>query len=165
LSFSDRSRVRADQYLTTVLQLPTDSARPSQKDATVANPSMSAPTRRVGSLRRPGWAQRGTKRVMSDRVVPQKRPAAAPIRTRSPASLDGMRRSRAALTGALIAAVISGALIDLARGGDRVECELQRVTGDGHYWAYRIIDDRECWYPGRRRFEVMSSGSIGLVIQ
>src|SRR5262249_44706156 len=149
LSFSDRSRVRADQYLTTVLQLPTDSARPSQKDATVANPSMSAPTRRVGSLRRPGWAQRGTKRVMSDRVVPQKRPAAAPIRTRSPASLDGMRRSRAALTGALIAAVISGALIDLARGGDRVACELQRVTGDGHYWAYRIIDDRECWYPGR----------------
>src|SRR5262249_34313771 len=23
------------------------------------------------------------------------------------------------------------------------------VTGDGHYWAYRIIDGRECWYPGR----------------
>jgi hypothetical protein len=66
-----------------------------------------------------------------------------------PASLDGMGRSRAALTGALIGAVISGALIDLARGGDRVECEPQRVTGDGHYWAYRIIDDRECWYPGR----------------
>jgi len=60
-----------------------------------------------------------------------------------------MGRSRAALTGALIGAVISGALIDLARGGDRVECEPQRVTGDGHYWAYRIIDDRECWYPGR----------------
>ena len=60
-----------------------------------------------------------------------------------------MRRSRAALTGALIATVISGALIDLARGGDRVECEPQRVTGDGHYWAYRIIDGRECWYPGR----------------
>jgi hypothetical protein len=60
-----------------------------------------------------------------------------------------MGRSRAALTGALIGAVISGALIDLARGGDRVECEPQRVTGDGHYWAYRIIDGRECWYPGR----------------
>src|SRR5262245_7916107 len=86
---------------------------------------------------------------MPDRVIPQKRPAAAPIGTRSPASLDGMGRSQAALTGALIGAVISGALIDLARGGDRVECEPQRVTGDGHYWAYRIIDGRECWYPGR----------------
>ena len=60
-----------------------------------------------------------------------------------------MGRSRAALIGALIVTVISGALIDLARGGDRVECELQRVTGDGHYGAYRIIDGRECWYPGR----------------
>ena len=57
-------------------------------------------------------------------------------------------RSRAALTGALIA-VISGALIDLARGGDLVECEPQRVTDDGRHWAYRIIDGRECWYPGR----------------
>jgi hypothetical protein len=52
-------------------------------------------------------------------------------------------------TWALFAVLISGALIDVARGGDRVECELQRVTGDGHYWAYRIIDGRECWYPGR----------------
>jgi len=60
-----------------------------------------------------------------------------------------MGRSRGALTGALIGAVISGALIGLARGGERVECEPQRVTGDGHYWAYRIIDGRECWYPGR----------------
>src|SRR5262245_5553643 len=50
---------------------------------------------------------------------------------------------------ALIAVLIAGALIDVARGGDRVECEPQRVTGDGHYWAYRIIDGRECWYPGR----------------
>jgi hypothetical protein len=49
----------------------------------------------------------------------------------------------------LFAVLISGALIDVARGGDRVECEPQRVTGDGHYWAYRIIDGRECWYPGR----------------
>ena len=52
-------------------------------------------------------------------------------------------------TWALFAVLISGALIGLARGGDRVECEPQRVTGDGHYWAYRIIDGRECWYPGR----------------
>src|SRR5499427_4509870 len=51
--------------------------------------------------------------------------------------------------GALIAVLISGALIDVARGGDLVECEPQRVTGDGHYWAYRTIDGRECWYPGR----------------
>jgi hypothetical protein len=60
-----------------------------------------------------------------------------------------MGRSWAALTRALIGAMISGALIGLARGGERVECEAQRVTGDGHYWAYRIIDGRECWYPGR----------------
>src|SRR5262249_45346664 len=38
---------------------------------------------------------------------------------------------------------------DLARGGDLVECEPQRVTGDGRHWAYRIVDGRECWYPGR----------------
>ena len=25
----------------------------------------------------------------------------------------------------------------------------QRVTGDGRHWAYRIVDGRECWYPGR----------------
>jgi hypothetical protein len=49
----------------------------------------------------------------------------------------------------LIAVLISGALIDVARGADRVECEPQRVTGDGRYWAYRIVDGRECWYPGR----------------
>ena len=52
-------------------------------------------------------------------------------------------------TWALFAVLISGALIDVARGGELVECEPQRVTGDGHYWAYRIIDGRECWYPGR----------------
>src|SRR5262245_28203538 len=50
---------------------------------------------------------------------------------------------------ALIAVLIAGALIDVARGGDLVECELQRVTGDGRHWAYRIVDGRECWYPGR----------------
>jgi len=42
-----------------------------------------------------------------------------------------------------------GALSELARGGDLVECEPQRVTGDGQHWAYRIVDGRECWYPGR----------------
>jgi hypothetical protein len=74
----------------------------------------------------------------------------APSRTTARAHEQLVKgRSRAALTGALIGAVISGALIDLARGVDRVECEPQRVTGDGRYWAYRIIDGRECWYPGR----------------
>ena len=48
-------------------------------------------------------------------------------------------------TWALIAVLISGTLIDLARGGDLVECEPQRVTGDGRHWAYRIVDGRECW--------------------
>ena len=52
-------------------------------------------------------------------------------------------------TWALFAVLISGALIDVARGGDLVECEPQRVTDDGRHWAYRIIDGRECWYPGR----------------
>jgi hypothetical protein len=50
---------------------------------------------------------------------------------------------------ALIAVLIAGALFDFARGGDLVECELQRVTGDRRHWAYRIVDGRECWYPGR----------------
>jgi hypothetical protein len=58
-----------------------------------------------------------------------------------------MGRSRAAW--ALIAVLISSALSDLAGGGDLVECEPQRVTGDGRHWAYRIVDSRECWYPGR----------------
>src|SRR5262245_32851268 len=52
-------------------------------------------------------------------------------------------------TCALIAVLIAGALFDFARGSDLVECEPQRVTGDGRYWAYRIVDGRECWYPGR----------------
>jgi hypothetical protein len=42
-----------------------------------------------------------------------------------------------------------GALSELACGGDLVECEPQRVTGDGQHWAFRIVDGRECWYPGR----------------
>jgi hypothetical protein len=58
-----------------------------------------------------------------------------------------MGRGRAA--GALIAVLISDALIDIVRGGDLVECEPQRVTGDGRHWAYRIVDGRECWYAGR----------------
>src|SRR5215470_1201381 len=59
------------------------------------------------------------------------------------------RRLTMIRTWALFAVLISGALIDLARGDDRVECEPQRVTDDGRHWAYRIIDGRECWYPGR----------------
>lgn len=58
-----------------------------------------------------------------------------------------MKRSQAA--GAFIAVVILSALNGLARGGDVVACEPQRVTGDGRHWAYRIVDGRECWYPGR----------------
>src|SRR5262249_4119552 len=69
---------------------------------------------------------------------------AARIRPRSPASLDGMWWSRSAPIGAFIVVLISGALIDVARGGDLVECEPQRVTGDGRHWAYRIVDGREC---------------------
>jgi hypothetical protein len=34
--------------------------------------------------------------------------------------------------------LISGALIDITRG-DLVECEPQRVTGDGRYWAYLCV--------------------------
>ena len=57
-----------------------------------------------------------------------------------------MGRSRAA--GTFLAVLMLGALSDLACGGDLVECEPQRVTGDGQHWAYRIVDGRECWYPG-----------------
>jgi hypothetical protein len=58
-----------------------------------------------------------------------------------------MKWSQAA--GAFIAVVILSALNAPARGGDAVACEPQRVTGDGHHWAYRIVDGRECWYSGR----------------
>src|ERR1700730_10603041 len=58
-----------------------------------------------------------------------------------------MKRSQAA--GAFIAVAILSALNGPARGGDVVACEPQRVTGDGRHWAYRIVDGRECWYPGR----------------
>src|SRR5262245_50404913 len=59
-----------------------------------------------------------------------------------------MKRSQAA--GAFIAVVILSALNDLARGGDLVACGPPRVTGDGRHWAYRVVDGRECWSPGRR---------------
>jgi hypothetical protein len=58
-----------------------------------------------------------------------------------------MKGSQAA--GVLFAVVILSALNDHARGRDLVACEPQRVTGDGRHWAYRIVDGRECWYPGR----------------
>jgi hypothetical protein len=78
---------------------------------------------------------------------PKRRPglhnALAALRLCNPRRLTMIR------TWALIAVLISGTLIDLARGGDLVECEPQRVTGDGRHWAYRIVDGRECWYPGR----------------
>jgi hypothetical protein len=32
---------------------------------------------------------------------------------------------------------------------DIVECEYTRVY-DGRYWAYRMIDGKQCWYPGAR---------------
>lgn len=38
-------------------------------------------------------------------------------------------------TWALTAMLIVGALIDVAHGGDLVECELQRITGDGRHWT------------------------------
>ena len=56
---------------------------------------------------------------------------AAPIRPRSAAILDSMGLSRSAAIGAFIVVLISGALIDLARGSDRVECEPQRSTRCG----------------------------------
>jgi hypothetical protein len=40
-----------------------------------------------------------------------------------------------------------------AWGGERVECEIQPVTGDGREWHYRTkVGGRpeQCWYPGER---------------
>ena len=37
---------------------------------------------------------------------------------------------------------------DLAYGRDVVECSKFR-GGDGHYWSWRVIDGRICWYVGR----------------
>jgi hypothetical protein len=74
----------------------------------------------------------------------------SPYCPRTHLSLCEPRKLRVTLTCAFIAVLISGALIDLAGGGDLVECEPQRVTGDGRHWAYRTVDGRACWYPGRR---------------
>ena len=48
------------------------------------------------------------------------------------------------------AAVLVAAIpIEHAGGGELMDCEPQRVRGDGRHWAYRILDGRECWYPGQ----------------
>src|SRR4051812_8894854 len=49
-----------------------------------------------------------------------------------------------------VAALVAAILVEHARGGELVDCEPQPVSGDGRHWAYRIIDGRECWYPGER---------------
>src|SRR5262245_6174195 len=51
---------------------------------------------------------------------------------------------------AAVAVLLAAILVDHARGGELMDCEPQRVSGDGRHWAYRIIDGRECWYPGER---------------
>jgi hypothetical protein len=51
---------------------------------------------------------------------------------------------------AAIAVLVSAILVDHARGGELMDCEPQPVHGDRRHWAYRIIDGRECWYPGER---------------
>jgi hypothetical protein len=51
---------------------------------------------------------------------------------------------------AAVAVLVAAILVDHARGGELMDCEPQRVSGDGRHWAYRIIDGRACWYPGER---------------
>ena len=46
-----------------------------------------------------------------------------------------------------------GALSELACGGDLVECEPQRVTGDGQHWAFRIVDGKLFLFSGREGLE------------
>jgi hypothetical protein len=48
-------------------------------------------------------------------------------------------------TGLLVAV----APVEHARGGELMDCEPQHVRGDGRHWAYRILDGRQCWYPGQ----------------
>jgi hypothetical protein len=48
-------------------------------------------------------------------------------------------------TGLLVAV----APVEHARGGELMDCEPQHVRGDGRNWAYRILDGRQCWYPGQ----------------
>ena len=48
------------------------------------------------------------------------------------------------------AAVLVGTIqVEHARGGELMDCEPQRVRDDGRHWAYRILDGRQCWYPGQ----------------
>ena len=49
-----------------------------------------------------------------------------------------------------VAVLVAAIPVDHARGGEVMDCEPQPVRGDGRHWAYRIIDGRECWYPGER---------------
>jgi hypothetical protein len=51
---------------------------------------------------------------------------------------------------AAVAVLVAAILVEHARGGELMDCEPQPVSGDGRHWAYRIIDGRECWYPGER---------------
>lgn len=51
---------------------------------------------------------------------------------------------------AAVAVLVAAIPVDHARSGELMDCEPQRVRGDGRHWAYRIIDGRECWYPGER---------------
>ena len=47
------------------------------------------------------------------------------------------------------AVLVAAILVEHASGGELMDCEPQRVRGDGRHWAYRILDGRECWYPGQ----------------
>jgi hypothetical protein len=51
---------------------------------------------------------------------------------------------------AAVAVLVAAILAGHARGGELMDCEPQPVHGDGRHWAYRVIDGRECWYPGER---------------
>ena len=69
------------------------------------------------------------------------------------AKIRGNLRCAAVHTWTLAAAVavlVAAIPVDHARGGELMDCEPQPVHGDGRHWAYRIIDGRECWYPGER---------------
>jgi hypothetical protein len=47
------------------------------------------------------------------------------------------------------AALVGTIQVEHARGGELMDCEPQRVRDDGRHWAYRILDGRQCWYPGQ----------------
>lgn len=61
-----------------------------------------------------------------------------------------LRRAVVQISTAAVAVLVTAILLDHARGGELMDCEPQRVSGDGRHWAYRVIDGRECWYPGER---------------